>query len=198
MATLRKLAQHLSARMGMARSVKGNYLRTNGTTTMNWRIKKHQRLRRALSLLELVVSMGLLALIMVPVISLLGTSYKVMNASSERAEGSYARQSALDAIGMNLRGCTQVLDAQAEELVVLTADGNKTRLSFSRGELLLETALGQQSLTTGLSGIRFSVGAKSGAPPAAGELILVEVASRGPSEPTETWSSTQLWIRPPT
>ncbi len=154
------------------------------------------RHRRALSLLELIVSMGLLSLIMVPVVSLLGTSYKVMVASSDRQAGSYTRQVALDSVAYRLNGSTQVLAADAAELDVRLADGNTARLSFNRGELLWETSFGVETLVAGLSNARFSVGASKGASPLAGELFLIEVASRGPDEPRETWSSTQLWIRP--
>ena len=167
-----------------------------GTKLVIKQRKNRERKRSAMSLLELIVSMGLLSLIMVPVVSLLGTSYKVMNASSDRQAGSYTRQVALDSVVYRLAGSTQVLDAGTDHITVLLADGDKARLSFGGGELFWETSFGVESLIAGLSNARFSVGAGPGATALAGELFLIEVASRGPGEPQETWSSTQIWIRP--
>ncbi len=152
--------------------------------------------RVAMSLLELIVSMGLLSLIMVPVVSLLGTSYKVMNASSDRQSGNYTRQVALDSVAVRLAGSSQILSSSSSQVTALLSDGSQGRLSFSRGELTWETPLGVETLIAGLSNARFSVGAIPGASLPAGELFLIEVASRGPGEPQETWSSTQIWIRP--
>jgi hypothetical protein len=154
------------------------------------------RVRRGLSLLELTVSMGLLALIMIPVISLLSTSHKVMGASSTRQSGAYARHAALDAVGWRLTGCVQVVSSFPQRLVLRQADGSTATLRFSRGELQWETGLGVESLIIGLSNARFNVSAVSGSTIAAGELFLLEVATRGAGEPHETWSSTQYWIRP--
>jgi hypothetical protein len=152
--------------------------------------------RRGLSLLELTVSMGLLALIMVPVISLLSTSHKVMGASSAKQSGAYARHAALDAVGWRIAGSVQVVSALPQRLVLRQADGTVATLRLSRDELQWETGLGTESLIAGLSNARFSVGAVAGSPPAAGQLFLFEVATRAPGEPEETWSSTQFWIRP--
>jgi len=152
--------------------------------------------RRGLSLLELTVSMGLLALIMVPVISLLATSYKVMGASSARQSGAYARHAALDAVGWRLTGSVQVVSALPQRLLLRQEDGTLATLRIFRDELRWETGLGVETLMAGLSNARFSVEAVAGSPPAAGELLLLEVATRAAGEPQETWSSTHFWIRP--
>ena len=155
------------------------------------------RSRRAMTLLELVVSMGLLALIMVPVVSLLGTSYKVMNRGSDQAEGSYARHVGLDAAAMLLSDSQNIIDSSTTHVTVGLSSGLQGRLSFSRGELLWQINGGSpQLLARGLSGARFSVGTAAGATAVAGQLLKLELATRTTSDLSDQWSSTELWIRP--
>lgn len=151
--------------------------------------------RHGMTLMELVVSMGLLAMIMLPVIGLLGTTYKVYNSSSERYNGSYARQTALDTTAMLLSGASDATTA-SNRVDVRFENGTSGRLSYSRGQLIWNFAGTSQVLVNGLTRARFTLGAAPGASPTAGELLLLEVASQSREEPVETWSSTRIWIRP--
>ena len=151
--------------------------------------------RHGMTLLELIVSMGLLSMIMLPVIGLLGTTFKVYNSSSERYNGSYTRQTALDTTAMLLAGAEDATTT-SNGVDVRFANGTTGRLSYSNGQLTWDFAGTSQVLVTGLTGARFTLGAAPGAPPTAGELLLLEVASQSPDEPVETWSSTRIWIRP--
>ena len=152
--------------------------------------------RTAMTLLELIVSMGLLALIMLPVISLLATSYKVMNASNARQDGSYARRTALDAASSLLREGVAVTAIGQNHVEVLFPSGSLGRLDYARGEMSWSVGGVREVVARGLADLQFSVGTSAGARPVAGKLILLEVATRGINEPTDSWSSTQIWIRP--
>lgn len=158
--------------------------------------RQHRTRRRGLSLLELVVSMGLLTILMLPVVGLLATSYKVYNASSQRHDGNYARQTALDAAEHVLRGAEQVVAVSRGSVNVRFADGTVGRLAYSRGRLTWTAGGASQTLADHLSDASFSVGTAAGASPSAGELLLVELATRGAGEPSDTWSNTRIWIRP--
>ena len=149
-----------------------------------------------LSLVELVVSMGLMSLIMMPVIGLMATSYKVYNASSTTLDGGYARQVALDSAAMRLQFAQRVLAVGTNFGDVQMASGATARLSISGTQLTWTEGGTTQILVSGLSSARFSVGAAGRATATAGELLLIEVGSRAPGDPLETWSSTQLWIKP--
>lgn len=152
--------------------------------------------RRGFSLVELVIAMGLLAIIMMPIIALMATSYKVYNASSTSRDGTYLRQVALDSAAIRLQNTNRVVAAGTNFVDVQTATGATARLSYSAGRLYWREGGVNHVLVQDLSNARFSVGAASGATPAAGDLLLLEVGSRRPGEPVETWSSTRFWIKP--
>jgi prepilin-type N-terminal cleavage/methylation domain-containing protein len=166
--------------------------RTLRTRTLRTRTQR----TRGFSLVELVIAMGLLAIIMMPIIALMATSYKVYNASSTSRDGTYVRQVALDAAAIRLSATNRVLGAGTNYVDVRTAAGTTARLSYTGGTLVWRENGVNQVLVQDLSNARFSVGAAAGATATAGELILLEVGSRRPGEPVETWSSTRLWIKP--
>lgn len=149
------------------------------------------------SLLELVISMGLLAVIMLPVISLMATSHKVYTASSHRHDGDYARRTALDAAGRVTQGAQTIVATGANYVDLQFPSGELGRLSFNGAGLTWTAAGTTQLLAIGLTQGRFSVGVAPGANSTAGGLLLVEVASRQAGEPQDSWSSAQFWIRPP-
>lgn len=159
-------------------------------------LQKSIRSRHGFSLVELVIAMGLLSIIMMPIIALMATSYKVYNASSTSRDGNYLRQVALDAAAMRLQSANRVLAASPNFVDVRTASGTTARLFYSGGRLIWRESGVDQVLVQDLSNARFSVGAAAGATAAAGDLILLEVGSRRPGEPVESWSSTRLWIKP--
>ncbi len=155
-----------------------------------------RRKRRGLSLVELVVSMGLMSLIMLPIIGLMATSYKVYNAGCTSRDGAYARQVALDAINLRLRNARNVVNATSGFLEVQLLNGGTATLEFVAGGLDWTESGIRQTLASGLTSARFNVGAGSGATPVAGDLLSIEVATKTSAEPVETWSSTTLWLRP--
>ena len=152
--------------------------------------------RPGLSLVELVVSMGLLSILMLPIIGLLATSHKVYNASNVRHDGNYARHIALDAVAARMGSAVRVVSANPSQIDVQLASGAVGRLTYSRGVLAWRVGTSVEVLARGLANARFSVGAVAGAGPAAGELVSVEVATRGTGEPADTWSSTNVWVKP--
>lgn len=156
------------------------------------RYAKSKRLRRAFSLIELVVAMSLLMVLMLPVIGLLSTSYKVYNASSTRAGGDGSRRAALDALSLRLQSAVRTTAAASNAVTVQLANGSTARLSYAGGRLFWREGGVTQTLVAGLSNARFSVGAATGATATAGELLLVEVATRATNEPAESWSSTRI------
>lgn len=152
--------------------------------------------RSGLSLVELVVSMGLLSLMMLPIIGLMATSYKVFNAGNTHRDGAYARQVAMDAIGVRLQGAAEVLRISPGYLEVRLSGGAAAELELAGGSLFWTEAGDRQMLATGITNARFTAGTSAGDSTSAGELVLVEVASQANSEPVEKWSSTTLWLRP--
>ncbi len=154
------------------------------------------QLRRGLSLVELVVSMGLLSLMMLPIVGLMATSFKVYNAGNTSRDGAYARQVALDAVSFRLKGSRQVVRARSGYLEVRLLNGTTAALELVDGGLYWTEGGARQMLATGITHARFSAGTGSGATTSAGELLLIEVASQASTEPVEKWSSTTLWLRP--
>lgn len=151
--------------------------------------------RRGLSLLELVVSMGLLSLLMVPVVGLLSTSLKVYTASNDRFDGDYARQTALDGSTYLIRDGVAVVAHSPTSLEIRFASGSVGQLRYDRGQLTWTIGSARQLLSSSLTDARFSV-INSATDPTAGELIKLEFASQSSTEPTARWSTTQVWIRP--
>jgi len=154
------------------------------------------RMRRGLSLVELVVSMGLLSLMMLPIVGLMATSYKVFNAGNTSRDGAYARQVALDAVSYRLQGARQVVRARSGYLEVRLLNGTTAALELTAGSLFWTEAGARQMLATGITNARFVAGTSTGATTSAGELVLIEVASQASTEPVEKWSTTTLWLRP--
>ncbi len=162
---------------------------------------KHRRASRAnhcraMSLIEVVISMGLLAVVMLPIIGLMATSRKVMIAGDTSRSGDYARQTSLDAAIFRLRSAQQVVDSGSNYVDVITGTGTTGRLSVSGGRLLWTEAGVQQTLATGLSSANFTFGTASGAPATAGTLLMLEVATQASAEPMPHWSSATIWIKP--
>lgn len=149
-----------------------------------------------MSLIEVVISMGLLAVVMLPILGLMATSRKVMIAGDTSRSGDYARQTALDVAIVRLRSAQQVVDSGSNYVDVLTGSGTTCRLSVSNGRLLWTEAGIQQTLATGLSSANFTFGTAPGATPTAGTLLMLEVATQAPSEPVPHRSSTTIWIKP--
>ncbi len=155
-----------------------------------------QKRRAGVSLAELTVAMGLCAIIMLPVIGLLGTSHKVYSASSTRSGGDGARRAGLDAVSLRLADAVRIVSANSTAVRVQFPSGAVGVLSYGGGRLVWRLGAIREDLVAGLSNARFSVGSAAGAGPVAGELLLVELASRSGSEPNDSWSSTQVWIKP--
>lgn len=159
--------------------------------------KCHKQLaRRGLSLLELTVAMGLLSIVMLPTISLLATSHKIYNSQNVRHDGDYLRMTALDAAVQRLHGAEKIVQLESDYVEVVFASGVFGVLAFERGDLIWKTSVGSELLARGLSGAKLDVGTAAGATAEAGQVLLVYLGSRGVGEPTETWSSERVWIRP--
>ncbi|MEZ6136913.1 MAG: prepilin-type N-terminal cleavage/methylation domain-containing protein [Pirellulaceae bacterium] len=156
---------------------------------------KPRRKRAGLSLVELVISMGLLSLMMLPVIALMATSYKVASASTTSRDSAYARHVALEVAALRLQYADQVVATGSNFIDVRLPTGTG-RLSYAGGRLNWRFGSLNEVLAQGLSNARFSVGAAPGANPEAGELLLIELGTRPTGAPTEVWSSTQIWIKP--
>ncbi len=152
--------------------------------------------RGGMSMMELLAAMMLMALIAVPLFGMIQASLRVSETSSQRQSGSFLRQAALEGISRGLQGSTDVLEVQEQSLVFLQADGQKARLSFDGGQLILENDQGSESLMQGIAKLRFYVVNKPSTA-ADGWLIGVEVttAASRPTYPAEV-SSTQVWVRP--
>lgn len=152
--------------------------------------------RRGVSLIEMVVSMGLLSVIMLPVISLLATSHKVFSASSARHDGNYLRHTSLDGASRVLAGAESVVAISSRSVEVQFSTGATGELAFGAGRLIWTFGGTAQELADGLSDARFTVSIAPGAPSVAGEIVRLEVASQSVGEPQANWSSTQVWVRP--
>ena len=152
--------------------------------------------RRAISLVEVVVSLGLLAAIMLPVAGLMATSHKVFQAGQVAHDAAYVRQTALDAARIRLQGCQRVVAVASQHVDLLTAAGTTARLTFVAGRLQWSEGGAVQVLASGLTAARFNVGTAAGANVTAGSLLMIEVATQRPGEPNPHWSTTTVWIRP--
>jgi hypothetical protein len=152
--------------------------------------------RHALSMVEVVLSLGLLSVIMIPIVGLMATSQKIMSAGQASRSGAYTRQTALDAAVVRLQSARRVLRTGSQHVDVLTASGTTARLSFSAERLLWIEGGVRQVLASGLTQVRFGSGAAPGASPTAGSLMSLELATQAPTEPAAQWSGTTVWIKP--
>ena len=152
--------------------------------------------RTGLSLVELVVSMGLLSLIMLPVVGLLATSFKVYNAGCTSRDAGYARQVALDAIAFRIQAADRVINTTTTLLRLQLISGGTAELGFVNDAVTWTVGGKTEVLASGISDAKFSMGSAAGAAPTAGDLVRVEVASKVVTEPLEKWSSTTFWVHP--
>lgn len=164
------------------------------------RIAMNKPHRKAMTLLELVVSMGLLAVIMLPLIGLMGTTYRVYAASSDRQEGSYLRTSALDACVHLLRDAESIVAASPTRLQVKLSTGAIGELSFGRKRLVWKQTGAAQVLAIGLANAKFSTtrvpAGRLDPDQSIGSLVQLKFSSQRAGEPNESWSTTSVWVRP--
>ncbi|MCA9242042.1 MAG: hypothetical protein KDA37_17650 [Planctomycetales bacterium] len=141
-----------------------------------------------MTLLEVVVAVGLLALIMVLMVSLLTTSSNVLQASQGRHERGYA----LEAAAALLRGA-EAAQVATTRLRAQFATGQVGNLAFDArtGNLTWEIDGSTQILVRDLAAARFSV-----EPQSDGQLIRLAVATRAARAGPELWSHVVVWIRP--
>lgn len=152
--------------------------------------------RCGMSMIELLAALMLMALIAVPLFGMIQASLRVSETSSQRQSGSFLRQAALEGISRGLQGSTDVLEVEEQSLLFLQADGQKARLSFDGGQLILENDQGSETLMQGIAKLRFYIVNKP-TTAADGWLIGVDAMTSGasPTSPAEV-STTQVWIRP--
>ncbi len=146
--------------------------------------------------MELVVSMGLLAIIMVPIVGMLSTTHKVYNSQNDRAGQEYTRQIALDATSFLLRGASGIVRVPTRPVQLKLSHGGTATLEFTRGQITWTVGGSRQIVAQGLTDVRFTDLTNRRADTDAGRLLRIEVASRSTTQTRDVWSTTTNWIKP--
>lgn len=154
---------------------------------------KHARNRTGLTLLESVISMGLLSAIMLPVAAVMSTSYQVYTSGVNHGTTAGVRASAQAVVCDKLRQAVSVTQLRSDRLDVRMQDGSTARLSRSGDQLRWRNTGPPEALAVGVSGLQFELAGVNSADPRVGTLVKMTVETNAGGRASV--SQSLLWVR---
>lgn len=155
---------------------------------------RRQSRRSGMSLVELVMSMGLLAMIMMPIIALMSSTFHIYESTQSRQTGALSRHSCLDVLAERCGSATAVRSVGRSSVVFEMRDGSTARCFLRRGVMNWRQGGVTEPLVAGLNSLSFSLVDQTAT--SAGSLLQVKATTQPDPEVAAKTSTTTLWIRP--
>lgn len=151
--------------------------------------------RRATSLIEVILGLILVTMLMVPAVGLMSASARIWR-QFESGHGSVAsRQIAMQEIGSKLRNASQVLSLSNRQIRFRSVLGDVQTITQRGSQVLWQHAGASDLIADGIGTLRLRRVARSGTP-LHGEVIEIRVQNPPRSGVANSQSTSSVWIRP--